>query len=178
MQDHNDQPLATYTERLLEVRRDFTLYADRVVVRARWFPRRTFEHVVKLAALTGKFDEITIRYRLYRYAGWILAVAALAYAACFYYAQEAVLRTVGYVALACAVGGGAVPPGPHLPAPPHAALPVSARSPAPSLSTSAAPATPTSSPTSSTRSPARPAAPTSSPRLRRSRGGGFSPRPS
>ena len=101
----SDQPLATYSERLLEVRRDFALYADRVVVRARWFPRRTFEHVVKLADLTGKFEEITIRYRMYRYAGWVLAVAALVFAACFYYAQETGLRALGHVALAAAICG-------------------------------------------------------------------------
>ena len=82
------QPLATYSERLLEVRRDFTLYRDRVVVQARWFPNRRFEHVVKLDTLTREFQEITIRYRMHRYAGWVLAIGALAYAACYYYAQD------------------------------------------------------------------------------------------
>jgi hypothetical protein len=99
------QPLATYSERLLEVRRDFTLYDDRVVVQARWFPNRRFEHVVKLDTLKREFQEITIRYRMYRYVGWILAVGALAYAACFYYGQDTALRTVGYVALGVAICG-------------------------------------------------------------------------
>lgn len=98
-------PLATYSERLLEVRRDFALYDDRVVVQARWFPNRRFEHVVKLATLQRDFQEITIRYRMYRYAGWILAVGALAYAACYYYAQDTTLQVVGYVALSVAIGG-------------------------------------------------------------------------
>jgi len=94
------QPLGSYSERLLEVRRDFTLYDDRVVVQAQWFLHRRFEHVVKLAALKGDFQEITVRYRMYRYAGWVLAIGALAFAACYYYhPQDAALRTAGYVAL-------------------------------------------------------------------------------
>ena len=101
------QPLATYSERLWEVRRDFALYDDRVVVRARWFLRRRFEHVVKLATLSGELQEITIRYRMYRYAGWLLAIGALAYAACYYNAQNTTLRTVGYVALIVTICGAA-----------------------------------------------------------------------
>ncbi len=99
------QPLATYSERLLEVRRDFTLYHDRVVVQARWFPNRRFEHVVKLDTLRREVQEITIRYRMHRNAGWVLAVGALAYAACYYYAQGMTLQVVGYVALSVAICG-------------------------------------------------------------------------
>jgi hypothetical protein len=99
------QPLATYSERLLEVRRDFTLYDDRVVVQARWFPNRKFEHVVKLASLKGAIQEITIRYRMYRYAGWVLAIGALAYAVCYYNAQGVALGAVGYVALSVTICG-------------------------------------------------------------------------
>lgn len=99
------EPIANYMERLLEVRRDFTLYDDRVVVQARWFPNRRFEHVVKLNALTRAVQEVTIRYRMYRYAGWVLAVGALLYAACFYYAQDMALQTAGYVSLGVAIGG-------------------------------------------------------------------------
>ncbi len=101
------QPLARYSERLLEVRRDFTLYDDRIVVNARWYFYRRFEHVVKLTALTGEFQEITIRYRIYRYAGWLMAIGALAYAVCYYNAPESALGAVGYVAL-CAAFCGAV----------------------------------------------------------------------
>jgi hypothetical protein len=98
------QPLATYSERLLEVRRDFTLYDDRVVVQARWYFNRRFEHVVKLAALKAEFQEITIRYHMYRYAGWLLAIGALAYAVCSY-AQNTTLQAAGYVALSITILG-------------------------------------------------------------------------
>ena len=99
------QPLATYSERLLEVRRDFTLYDDRVVVQARWLLNRRFEHVVTLATLKGEFQEITIRYRMYRYAGWLMAIGALAFAVCYYNAPNMVLRAVGYVALSVTICG-------------------------------------------------------------------------
>lgn len=101
----NTQPLATYSERLLEVRREFALYDDRIVVRAYWFPTRRFEHVVKLAALKGEFEEITIRYRLFRYAGWIIAIGALVFAMCTYNAQDAALGAVGYGALGLTICG-------------------------------------------------------------------------
>lgn len=100
------QALATYTERLLEVRRDFTLYEDRVVVHARWYLHRRFENVVRLATLSGEVREIAVRYRMYRYAGWLLAIGALAYAACFYYvAEHPALRSASYVALGVAICG-------------------------------------------------------------------------
>jgi len=102
----NQAPLSTYRERLLEVRRDFTLHKDRVVVEARWFLYRKFEHVVELSALTGEVQKITVRYRMYRYAGWLLAVGALAYAAYYYYgAQDPAWRAAGYVALSAAAVG-------------------------------------------------------------------------
>jgi hypothetical protein len=63
------EPLATYSERLVEVRREFTLYDDGVLVKARWFPNQRIEHVVKLDSLKGEYQEITVRYRMYRYAG-------------------------------------------------------------------------------------------------------------
>lgn len=99
------QPIATYSERLLEVRRDFTLYEDRVVVQASWLPKRMFEHVVQLNSLQGNFQEITVRYRMHRYAGWILAVGALAFAALYYIAQNGTLGVVAYVALGVAIFG-------------------------------------------------------------------------
>ena len=52
------QPIATYTERLLEVQRAFALHADRVVVSARWYVFRRFEHVVPLAALKPESQQI------------------------------------------------------------------------------------------------------------------------
>lgn len=102
----NQSPLFTYRERLLEVRRDFALHRDRVVIEARWFPYRKYEHMVELSALTGEVQKITVRYRMYRYAGWLLAVGALAYAAYYYYApQDPAWRAAGYVALSAAAVG-------------------------------------------------------------------------
>lgn len=101
----NSEPRATYSERLLEVRRDFALYDDRIVVRARWFPNRRVEHVIELKALKGDYKEITVRYRLHRYAGWILAIASLAFAMCYYQAQNAQLGVFGYIALGVAIFG-------------------------------------------------------------------------
>lgn len=101
----NSEPRATYSERLLEVRREFDLYDDRIVVRARWFPSRRVEHVVELKALKGEYKEITVRYRLHRYAGWVLAIASLAFAMCFYQAQNAAIGVLGYIALGVAIFG-------------------------------------------------------------------------
>ncbi len=81
----NTKPIATYTERLLEVRRDFALYGDRIVVQARWWPNRRFENVVSLATLKGEVRELTIRYRMFRYAGWVMAIGALQIFAMSYY---------------------------------------------------------------------------------------------
>ena len=41
---------------------------------------------------------------MYRYAGWILAIGSLAYAACYYNAQDMV-QAVGYVALGVTICG-------------------------------------------------------------------------
>jgi hypothetical protein len=102
-------PIATYTERLLEVQRVFKLYQDRVEVRARWHLRRTFEHVVPLASLKGEFQELTIRYRLYRYAGWVLAIGALVFAMAYYEGRDAAMGTLGWVALSVTIlGAGAM----------------------------------------------------------------------
>ncbi len=97
--------VATYTERLLEVQRHFTLYADRVVVQARWYLFRRFEHVVPLASLRGETQPLTIRYRLYRRASWVLAVGALAFAVCYYEQRNAALGIVGWIALGVTILG-------------------------------------------------------------------------
>ena len=99
-------PLSAYADRLLEVRREFLLFPDRIVVRACWWSGRSFEHVVRTADLTGEVRETVVRYRIHRYAGWLLAVGALIFAACFYYADIAWLQPIGYVALAAAAVGG------------------------------------------------------------------------
>lgn len=99
-------PLADYEERLFEVRRRFELYDECVIVRARWWNGQRFEHKVALADLTGEMRETVVRYRIFRYAGWILAVGALVFAACRYYGTHLDwLQAVGYVALAIAIVG-------------------------------------------------------------------------
>jgi hypothetical protein len=103
----NTQPIATYTERLLEVRREFALYSDRIVVQARWWPNRRFENVVPLATLKGEVSELTIRYRMFRYAGWVMAIGALVFAMCYYNAKGAPLGAIGYIALGVMILGAA-----------------------------------------------------------------------
>lgn len=100
------KPIAIYTERLLEVRRDFSLYPDRVVVHARWYLTRQFEHVVQLATLKGEFEQLTVRYRIHRYAGWVLAAGALVFAMCYYNSQGGPLGVIGWCALAVLIVGG------------------------------------------------------------------------
>ena len=99
------EPIATYAERLLEVRRVFALYDDRVVVQARWLLKGRFEHVVKLSGLTPEIQELTIRYRIYRNAGWILAVGALGFAASYYSAKGGPLGIVGNIAMGVMIVG-------------------------------------------------------------------------
>jgi hypothetical protein len=103
--DHTRQPIATYTERLLEVRREFALYEDRVVVEAQWRLNKRFEHVVKLATLQGEIEELTIRYRMYRYAGWVMALGALVFAMSYYDAEGRALGIVGQIAMGVMILG-------------------------------------------------------------------------
>jgi len=93
------KPIATYTERLLEVRREFVLYEDQVIVRARWLLKGSFENVVKLATLKSEIQELTIRYRVYRYAGWVMAIGALGFAAAYYRAGGGPMGIPGHIAM-------------------------------------------------------------------------------
>ncbi len=95
----NTKPIATYTERLLEVRREFALYDDRVVVQARWLLKGRFERVVQLATLKSEIQELTIRYRMYRYGGWVMASGALVFAVSYYSDKGGALGMVGHVAM-------------------------------------------------------------------------------
>ncbi|MHB0955996.1 MAG: hypothetical protein ACYC0X_06400 [Pirellulaceae bacterium] len=104
----NPNPIATYTERLLEVRREFALYQDRVIVQARWWPNKRYEHVVKLATLKSEIHELMIRYRLHRYAGWVMAVGALVFAMMYYNAQGGALGVIGYIAFGVMLLGAAL----------------------------------------------------------------------
>ncbi|MBI5544533.1 MAG: hypothetical protein HY901_11630 [Deltaproteobacteria bacterium] len=60
---HDASPLASYTERLLQVRRDFALYHDRVEVRASWLLGRTHCTTVLLGQLSPRTTEALIRNR-------------------------------------------------------------------------------------------------------------------
>jgi hypothetical protein len=58
-----ETPIATYTERLPQVRRVFRLYADRVEVAAKWTFGRNFRIVVKLADLSGQIQRFNVKNR-------------------------------------------------------------------------------------------------------------------
>ena len=58
-----ETPIATYTERLPQVRRVFRLYPDRVEVAARWTFGRRFQIVVKLGDLSGQINRFTVKNR-------------------------------------------------------------------------------------------------------------------
>jgi hypothetical protein len=103
---NGSEPLAVYSERLLEVRRRFLLYPDRVVVQARWLLKGSFEHTVRLGSLKSQHRSLVIRYRLFRYAGWALAVGLLLFAMAFHEAKGGAIGLGGYVTLALAVIGG------------------------------------------------------------------------
>ena len=68
-------PLATYTERLPQVRRVFSLYPDRVEVSARWTLGRKFQIVVKLKDLSGQVNRFTVKNRWFPKAVMIGSVA-------------------------------------------------------------------------------------------------------
>lgn len=76
--DRTEPPIAVYTERLLQVRRRFALYGDRVEVDAWWLFGSRRHTTVKLGALTPRTKEIFVRNRWVRRAILLgsLAVAA------------------------------------------------------------------------------------------------------
>ena len=57
-------PIAIYTERLPQVRREFALHADRIVVNARWLFGRRHVSVIPFSGLTPRTTRLTIRNRL------------------------------------------------------------------------------------------------------------------
>jgi len=59
-------PIETYDERLLQVKRRFELYPDRIVVRARWLWRGTFETTVRLSTLDPRYRSFFIRNKLFK----------------------------------------------------------------------------------------------------------------
>jgi len=101
----NTRLIAAYTERLLEVQREVLLYEDRVVVRACWYLTRRYEHVVPLVQLKGDMEQLTIRYRIHRYAGWVLAIGALLFSMIYYNNRGGPLGIFGWAALGVLVVG-------------------------------------------------------------------------
>jgi hypothetical protein len=78
-------PIATYTERLLQVRRELELFDDRIEIRAFWLLGRRFQTTVKLANLTARTTEIFIRNRWAKHA---ILVGSLAIAAAVVFGRE------------------------------------------------------------------------------------------
>jgi hypothetical protein len=101
------KPLATYTERLFLVRRDFFLYEDRVAVKAHWLFKGRFETTVKLSTLKVEPRVLNIRYRVYRYAGWVLAIGLLGLAIVLYNTNRGPIGILGQIAVGVSLIGGA-----------------------------------------------------------------------
>ncbi|MGC4123218.1 MAG: hypothetical protein QM765_53365 [Myxococcales bacterium] len=99
-------PIATYTERLLEVRRHFALYPDRVVVEARWRWRGRFQTTVPLGTLQPEVRRFEVRYRLHRYAGWAFALSLLAFAVVFTQSKATAVEGLGLLLVAAAAASG------------------------------------------------------------------------
>jgi len=75
-------PLATYSDRLPQVRRTFSLYDDRVEIEAVWTLGRTHRSVVKLDDLTPKYVQFYVRNRLFKRAfltGCLAAATAVVF---------------------------------------------------------------------------------------------------
>lgn len=68
------EPIATYHERLPQVRRRFELYPDRIVIRARWLWRGEFENSVPLSTLDPRHSSFYIRNKLFKPSMLVLSV--------------------------------------------------------------------------------------------------------
>jgi hypothetical protein len=71
-------PLATYTERLPQVKRVLHLFADRVEIAARWTLGRSYRTTVHLAELTPQFGFQSVRNRWFKRSVMIGSLAAAA----------------------------------------------------------------------------------------------------
>jgi hypothetical protein len=78
MSESRPQFLATYTERLPQVRRVFHLYRDRLEIHAKWTIGKTYETTVKLADLTPQVKRFFVRNRWFKRS---ILIGALAIAA-------------------------------------------------------------------------------------------------
>lgn len=104
MSDDSAIPLATYSERLPQVRRRFSLYADRVEVEAVWFSGRTHCSTVPLAGLVPQPARRIVRNRWFKNA---LLIGSLAVAAALVLGREAYAPVVQHAArLGWAVAAG------------------------------------------------------------------------
>lgn len=78
MASDSPQPLATYTERLPQVRRTFHLFPDRVEIEAKWTLGKDYRTTVQLSGLTPQYKLHTIRNRWFKKAIMIGSLAAAA----------------------------------------------------------------------------------------------------
>jgi hypothetical protein len=102
------EPIDTYSERLLQVRRDFALYPDRVVIRARWLLGRRVEQTVQLACLSPEPRPLTIRQKAARWAGWIFALGLLILAMAEYNRKGGAVGPLEYAGALVAAAGAAL----------------------------------------------------------------------
>jgi hypothetical protein len=70
-------PIATYTERLLQVQRTFTLYPDHVQVQAHWRFGRNYTNNIPLDSLKPTTRETYIRYHFFRQALLIATIGLI-----------------------------------------------------------------------------------------------------
>jgi hypothetical protein len=70
-------PIASYTERLPQVTRTFTLHSDHVLVQAHWRVKGDFTNKVPLAALKPQYKELKIRNKLFKPAAVVLAAGVV-----------------------------------------------------------------------------------------------------
>lgn len=75
----SESPLATYIERLPQVRREFRLFPDRVDIAAKWTLGRSFTTTVRLGDLSGQMNRFQVKNRWLPKA-IVVASAAVAFA--------------------------------------------------------------------------------------------------
>ena len=102
------EPIATYSDSMLQVSRLFLLYRDRVVVRARWLFKGQSESSVNLSDLVEEPHRFSVRNRLLRYAK-LMALLGLVVAVVGFFGRRAnmlvlaPLITVGLVLTALGI---------------------------------------------------------------------------
>ena len=102
------EPIATYAERLLQVRRVFRLYPDQVVVDAHWLWKGDFRSTIELSSLKRAYKERYVRNRLYKTAVWVAVLGAILAAFPLYPKIPWPLPVITYVGGVIALAGLAV----------------------------------------------------------------------